>query len=124
MESEAVLVQDRAGGGGGLQEEGLQRGEGLQGEGCSGGGATGEGLQGEGLQGEGPPHSTLDPGSHLLALVVRWGNARGTAGRSRSTSAIVAVSRGSCARFLYRIWEPESLGPSLRSNSSCSRFWI
>lgn len=63
----------------------------------------------------------LPPGNHLLALVARWGKAKGTTGRKRSTSAMVAMSRGSCIRFLYRSWEP---GPSLRSNSSCSHFWI
>lgn len=68
-----------------------------------------------------PSLRTLAPGNHLLARVVRWGKAKGTTGRRRSTSEMVAISRGSCALFLYRSWEP---GPSLRSNSSCSRFWI
>lgn len=63
----------------------------------------------------------LPLGNHLLALVARWGKAKGTTGLKRSTSEMVAMSRGSCIRFLYRSWE---LGPSLRSNSSCSRFWI
>lgn len=70
------------------------------------------------------PHSALNPGSHLLARVARWGKARGTTGRRRSTSVMVAISKGNCVRFLYRIWELGALGPNLRSNSSCSRCWI
>lgn len=37
---------------------------------------------------------------------------------------MVAMSKGSCIRFLYRSWELGALGPNLRSSSSCSRFWI
>lgn len=60
-------------------------------------------------------------GSHLLARVARCGKARGTTGRRRSTSAMVALSKGSRARSLYGTREPEAPGPSSRSNSSCSR---